>query len=53
LDGAVNIALQSICPDLRVDHSGLPGDPFVTKVVLAAIGAAPLRRPTPGDCVSS
>jgi len=53
LDGAVNIALQSICPDLRVDHSGLPGDPFVIKVVLAAIGAAPPRRPTPGDCVSS
>lgn len=53
LDGAVNIALQSICPDLRVDHSGLPGHPFVTKVVLAAIGAAPPRRPTPGDCVSS
>ncbi len=53
LDGALNVALQSVCPDLRVDHSGLPGDPFVTKVVLAAIDAAPLRAPTPGDCVSS
>jgi pimeloyl-ACP methyl ester carboxylesterase len=53
LDGAVNVALQSVCPDLRVDHSGLPRDPFVTKVVLAAIGATPLRAPTRGDCVSS
>jgi len=53
LDGAVNVALQATCPDLRLDHSGLPGDPFVTKVVLAAIGAAPINPPTPGDCVSS
>jgi hypothetical protein len=52
LDGAVNVALQSVCPNLRVDHSGLPSDPFVTKVVLAALGAAPFMAPTPGDCVS-
>jgi hypothetical protein len=36
-----------------VDHSGLPGDPFVTRVVLDAIGAAPLSPPTPDGCVSS
>jgi len=52
LEGAVNISLQSICPDLRVDHSGLPGDPVVTRIVLMAIGTAPLRPPTSRDCVS-
>jgi triacylglycerol lipase len=53
LDGAMNVEVQSVCPDLRIDHSGLPGDPFVTTVVLAAIGAAPLHPPSPDDCVSS
>jgi len=52
LEGAVNVSLQSVCPDLRVDHSGLPGDPVVTRIVLTAIGAAPLSPPTSRDCVS-
>lgn len=53
LEGAVNVALQEVCPDLRVGHSGLPTDPVVTEVVLAAIGAAPLRAPSPDVCLSS
>jgi pimeloyl-ACP methyl ester carboxylesterase len=53
LEGALNVALQSICPELRVDHSGLPTSPVVTRIVLDAIGAAPLTGPGPGVCVSS
>jgi pimeloyl-ACP methyl ester carboxylesterase len=53
LEGAVNVALQEVCPDLRVGHSGLPTDPVVTEVVLAAIGAAPLRAPSADICLSS
>jgi pimeloyl-ACP methyl ester carboxylesterase len=53
LEGALNVALQTVCPRLRVSHSGLPSDPLVTKLVLDAIGVAPPRAPTAGDCVSS
>jgi triacylglycerol lipase len=53
LEGAINVALQSVCPELRVDHSGLPTNPVVTRIVLDAIGAAPLAGPGPGVCVSS
>jgi hypothetical protein len=52
LEGAVNVAVQSLCPSLRVGHGGLPTDPLVTSVVLAAIGPSPLAAPSPG-CVSS
>lgn len=42
LPGAVNVAVQSICPSLRVSHSALPTDPVVTGLVLRAISTAPL-----------
>jgi triacylglycerol lipase len=51
LDGAVNLAIQSICPGSRVSHSALPTDPAVTAVVLDALGTAPLTLPT--RCPSS
>jgi hypothetical protein len=50
LDGAVNLAVQSLCPDARVTHSALPTDPIVTALVLDALGtaawSAPARCPT-------
>ena len=45
LDGAVNVALQSICPSARVAHGDLPTDPAVTALVLAALGTGPLTSP--------
>ena len=46
LDGAVNVPLQSLCPRAQVSHSGLPTDPNVTALVLAALGTAPITTPT-------
>ncbi|WP_307830997.1 esterase/lipase family protein [Nucisporomicrobium flavum] len=48
LDGAMNVPLQSVCPQRQVSHSGLPTDPAVTALVLAALGTAPLA--VPGAC---
>jgi triacylglycerol lipase len=58
LDGAVNVPVQSICPDLRLQHSELPGSAMVVALVLDAIGPDPLVAPDPlvtprADCVSS
>jgi triacylglycerol lipase len=51
LTGAVNLALQSICPDAQVAHGQLPSDRRVTGLVLAALGSDPLATPT--RCPSS
>jgi len=51
LAGAVNVPVQSVCPDAHVDHGGLPTDPVVTGLVLDGIGAAPLS--VPADCASA
>lgn len=48
LDGAVNLAVQSLCPGARVSHSALPTDPVVTALVLDALGTAPWSAP--GAC---
>lgn len=48
LPGAVNVELQSICPQARPGHGGLPTDPTVTRLVLAALGPGPLVEPSPG-----
>jgi pimeloyl-ACP methyl ester carboxylesterase len=45
LDGAVNVVVQSLCPDSVVGHGGLPTDPFVSALVLAALGPGPLATP--------
>ncbi len=50
LTGAVNVALQQLCPDAVVAHSQLPTDPAVTGLVLRALtDPAPLER-TPTGC---
>ncbi|MGK5682734.1 lipase family alpha/beta hydrolase [Actinoplanes sp. URMC 104] len=46
LDGAVNLSLQSICPAARTAHGELPTDPYVTALVLDALGTDPLTEPT-------
>jgi hypothetical protein len=53
LDGAVNVPLQSLCPDARVAHGELPTDPRVTALVLRGLAAAPLTPPTGCATVSS
>jgi triacylglycerol lipase len=53
LDGAVNVPVQEICPERRVSHSELPTDPVVTRIVLAALGGAPLAGPDPSVCATS
>jgi triacylglycerol lipase len=50
LEGAINLPLQSICPTLRVTHGGLPRDPVVTRIVVAALGSAPMVAPTSQVC---
>jgi triacylglycerol lipase len=47
LDGAVNVELQSVCPDDQVRHGGLPDDPLVAGLVARAIGPAALTAPPP------
>ncbi|RSM46086.1 lipase [Amycolatopsis balhimycina DSM 5908] len=51
LDGAVNVALQQVCPGNQAAHGDLPTDPAVTELVLQALGTGPLEAPT--DCLSS
>jgi pimeloyl-ACP methyl ester carboxylesterase len=53
LEGAVNVAVQSICPEMQVSHGGLPDHPFVSRLVLDALGVRPMAAPTREDCVSS
>jgi pimeloyl-ACP methyl ester carboxylesterase len=51
LEGAVDVQLQAVCPDDRVEHGGLPDDPLVAGVVVRAIAAAPMTsRPRPAEC---
>jgi len=52
LPGAVNVALQRICPDVTVSHAELPADPLVTAIVVRALGMDPLRAPTAEDCAA-
>jgi triacylglycerol lipase len=50
LPGAIDVPVQAVCPALTVSHTQLPGNPAVIAMVLAAIGRAPLARPTPAVC---
>ncbi|HEU5473836.1 MAG TPA: lipase [Actinophytocola sp.] len=47
LDGATNVALQQLCPEVRTGHSELPTDRLVTALVLRAVGTAPLTARVP------
>jgi triacylglycerol esterase/lipase EstA (alpha/beta hydrolase family) len=50
LAGAVNVALQTICPGTDIQHGQLPTSPLVTGIVLRALGAAPLAAPAAAQC---
>jgi pimeloyl-ACP methyl ester carboxylesterase len=50
LEGAVNVAVQSVCPRAVLSHGDLPTSPLVAALVLAALGPGPLATPTPGAC---
>lgn len=50
LPGAVNVALQDVCPGARVTHGALPTDRASTGLVLTALAGAPLE--VVGDCAS-
>ncbi len=50
LDGATDLEIQSVCPQLQVAHGDLPSNAFVQAAVLDALGAGPIRLPTAADC---
>jgi triacylglycerol lipase len=50
LTGAVNIEIQSVCPNSVVDHSGLPSDPLVAAMVAAELGTGVAVRLGAADC---
>jgi len=50
LDGAVNVRLQSVCPNLSVDHSQLPDDPLVDGIILHTLTTNTITQPTPAQC---
>ena len=52
LAGAVNVALQAICPGADIQHGQLPTSPLVTGIVLRALGPAPLTAPRAAQCQS-
>lgn len=47
LDGALDVTVQSVCPSDTVDHSGLPSDRMVQRIVAAELGAT-VRTPARG-----
>ena len=53
LQGAVDVQLQSVCPDDQVRHSGLPDDPLVVGIVARALGSTPLTTaPGSAECAT-
>ena len=52
LDGALNIPVQSVCADARLDHGQLPTDRLAQSLVLTALAPAPPTQPTPNDCAT-
>jgi triacylglycerol lipase len=50
LPGAIDVPVQSVCPSVSISHSQLPTSPYVTAMVLQALGTSPLRKPTAALC---
>jgi triacylglycerol lipase len=51
LTGATNVPIQSVCPTVQVSHGHLPDNRVVGNMVLQAITAGSLHRPTKAACV--
>ncbi|MGC1207620.1 MAG: hypothetical protein WA880_06645 [Ornithinimicrobium sp.] len=49
LDGALNLTVQSICPDATTGHAGLPASPVVTAALVTALGADTPSAPVASD----
>jgi pimeloyl-ACP methyl ester carboxylesterase len=50
LPGAINVALQDLCPTDATGHGGLPTDPVVMRIVLRTLAAAAWSPPTAAAC---
>lgn len=50
LSGALNLAVQSLCPRARTEHGDLPSDPVVQALLGTALGAGAPRTPTEVRC---
>jgi triacylglycerol lipase len=50
LDGALNLPVQSVCPDAQVGHGALPRDPLVQAMVEAELGPGDPVGLTSADC---
>ena len=50
LEGAVNLTVQSVCPDARVGHGDLPRSPLVQRIVLTELAAGDPVELGPPDC---
>ena len=49
--GALNVSLQTVCPDDKSNHVALPADPLAVGIVLKALAAEPLTTPpTEAEC---
>jgi triacylglycerol lipase len=52
LPDAVNVPLQSVCPDDSIQHGQLPSTPLVIGIVLRALFSSRLAAPAAADCQS-
>lgn len=50
LTGALNIEIQSVCPASAVDHTGLPTDPLVARMVATELAGAAVVPLSAADC---
>jgi triacylglycerol lipase len=52
LPGAVNVKLQSVCPDDRSDHIQLPSDPLAIGLTVQALRGDTIASPSASDCAA-
>jgi hypothetical protein len=50
LAGAVNVPLQTVCPNAVIAHGQLPTDPLVIGIVLSELGPGPMTTPREAEC---
>lgn len=50
LDGALELTVQSVCADSRVQHGQLPSDPLVQGIVIAELASGQPVALGPADC---